>query len=74
MYKKVPLDIYAKNHGQINTAKAIGVTQGAISKALKSKRKIFIFEGSGKVFAEEIRPFPSLESAELAERQEAKNE
>lgn len=57
---KIPLSDYAKEKGQVNTAKALGVTQGAISRALITGRNIFVFSKEGKLYAEEVRPFPSV--------------
>ncbi|MCO6503976.1 MAG: Cro/Cl family transcriptional regulator [Snodgrassella sp.] len=57
--EKIPLLDYVKNNGQRKTAKELGLTQGAISKALRSGRNIFVHASySGKVQAVEIRPFP----------------
>ncbi|PIT48558.1 Cro/CI family transcriptional regulator [Snodgrassella alvi] len=57
--KKMTLSDYVRNNGQRKTAKELGLTQGAISKALKSGRNIFIHTShSGKVQAVETRPFP----------------
>ena len=39
---KIPLSEYVKTHGQAVTARAIGVTQGAISKALDKARLNFV--------------------------------
>lgn len=61
--KRVNLAEYVDAHGQAKTAEAIGVTQGAISKALRVGRKIFINQlPNGKVEAEETRPFPSTKN------------
>ncbi|EEZ49824.1 LOW QUALITY PROTEIN: cro-like protein, partial [Neisseria gonorrhoeae PID332] len=57
--KKIPLNEYVEQHGQAKTAKEIGVTQGAISKALRSGRAIFLFSDGKRVKAEEVRAFPS---------------
>lgn len=57
--KKIPLNEYVEQHGQAKTAKEIGVTQGAISKALRSGRVIFLFSDGKRVKAEEARAFPS---------------
>lgn len=57
--KKISLSNYVKNHGQYKTAQRLGLTQGAISKALKYKRNIYIHSNHiGKLQAIEIRPFP----------------
>ncbi len=58
--KKNPLSDYVKEHGQAVAAKTIGVTQGAISKALDKGRNIFvIYDEKGNVKAEEVRQFPA---------------
>ncbi|KAE9495278.1 Cro/CI family transcriptional regulator [Neisseria gonorrhoeae] len=57
--KKIPLMSMLSRHGQAKTAKEIGVTQGAISKALRSGRAIFLFSDGKRVKAEEVRAFPS---------------
>ncbi|ECP4590357.1 hypothetical protein HJ50_24325 [Salmonella enterica subsp. enterica serovar Muenchen] len=57
---KVHLSEYAKNVGQERAAASLGVRQGAISKALKSGRTIYvIISPDGTVAAEEVRSFPS---------------
>ncbi|UXN34384.1 Cro/CI family transcriptional regulator [Avibacterium paragallinarum] len=57
---RIPLSDYVKTYGQAATAKAVGVTQGAISKALDKARNIFVIpDETGKIRAEEVRPFPS---------------
>lgn len=58
--EKIPLKNYVETHGQAKAASEIGVTQGAISKALITKRNIYVFHQNGKLIAEEIRRFPSL--------------
>ena len=60
--KKMSLLEYAELNGQEKAALAIGVTQGAISRALKAGRNIFVTEKDGKIKAEEIRPFPAKDS------------
>ncbi|MBA8033278.1 hypothetical protein HV096_14505 [Citrobacter freundii] len=58
---RVHLSEYAKNVGQERAAVALGVRQGAISKALKNKRKIYVLiSDNGTVTAEELREFPSV--------------
>ena len=59
MTEKIPLQDYVAQNGQPKTAKEIGVTQGAISKALATKREIYVFNDNGKILAEEIRKFPA---------------
>lgn len=47
-------------YGQEKTAKALGVYQSAICKALKTGRRITVtVYPNGKVRAEEIKPFPN---------------
>ena len=66
--KKISLSDYVKNHGQYKTAKRLGLTQGAISKALKGERNIYIYNNNkGKLRAVEIRPFPFLSNNKLRE-------
>lgn len=56
---KVALPDFALEHGQNNAAKALGVTQGAICRAIKSGRNIQVTIENGVVKAEELRPFPN---------------
>ncbi|ANJ92455.1 Cro/CI family transcriptional regulator [Serratia plymuthica] len=59
--ERLPLPDYVSKHGQGKAAEELGVYQSAISKALKNKRNITVLvHASGKVEAEELRPFPSL--------------
>ncbi|HGJ5862791.1 MAG TPA: Cro/CI family transcriptional regulator [Arsenophonus nasoniae] len=51
---------YVNQYGQELTAKKISVTQGAISKALRQKRKIFLNFTKNGIEAIEIKPFPNL--------------
>ncbi|MDX7986000.1 hypothetical protein FE392_01430 [Xenorhabdus sp. 12] len=58
--EKISLSEYVRLHGQAKTARLVGVHQTAISKALRSGRKIFlIYQEDGSYKAEECRPFPS---------------
>lgn len=60
LMNRIQLSDYVKTHGQPVTAKALGVTQGAISKAIRGSRNIFVIQGKGgSIKAEEIHPFPS---------------
>lgn len=62
--KRIELAEYVNAHGQAKAAEAIGVTQGAISKALSVGRRIFIDQlPDGKIKAEECRPFPYSKTA-----------
>ncbi|MBG2877637.1 hypothetical protein I4902_18665 [Proteus alimentorum] len=49
---------YVKEYGQDKTAKAIRVTQGAISKALRDGRNIILSHTENGIKAIEIKPFP----------------
>lgn len=57
---KIPLKQYSKDVGQQKVATELGVTQGAICRAIQTNRNIFIQKTpDGKVYAFEIKPFPS---------------
>ncbi|WXL27738.1 Cro/CI family transcriptional regulator [Ectopseudomonas mendocina] len=58
--KRTPLNEFVAERGQINAAVVLGVTQGAISKALRMKREIHVNQHDDGTFsADELRPFPS---------------
>ncbi|CDL84935.1 Cro/CI family transcriptional regulator [Xenorhabdus szentirmaii] len=62
--EKISLAEYVRLNGQVKTARLIGVHQTAISKALRSGRKIFLVrQDDGTYEAEECRPFPSQKQA-----------
>ncbi|MBX9753817.1 MAG: Cro/Cl family transcriptional regulator [Pseudomonadaceae bacterium] len=55
-----PLADFVKEKGQAGAAKSLGVTQGAISKALRVGRYILVTcKKDGTCEAKELRPFPS---------------
>ncbi|HHT04597.1 MAG TPA: hypothetical protein GX005_09810 [Bacteroidales bacterium] len=57
---RIRLSDYVKEHGQAKTAEALDLTQGALSKALRAGRDIYIVTCSdGSVAAEEVKAFPS---------------
>ncbi len=57
---RIHLFDYAAEHGQIKAAKALGITQGALSKALRAGREIIVtVHPDGSCEAHELRPFPS---------------
>lgn len=56
---ELALKDYVKQHGQDKTAKEIGVTQGAISKAIREGRNILLTSTDAGIKAIEIKPFPS---------------
>lgn len=58
---------FAKEHGQEKAATLLGMTQGALSKALLRKRNIVVTALENGAFrAEERRPFPSKTAASAA--------
>jgi predicted transcriptional regulator len=61
---KTPLPELVERMGQTAVAKALGVSSPAISKALRNERDIQVIEhDDGTYTAEEIRPFPSQNTA-----------
>lgn len=53
---KIPLSEYQAIHGQTETARRAGVTQGAVWQMLQSNRQIFVIEhDDGTVELEEIK-------------------
>lgn len=59
MVVKITLREFAKECGQQNAADQLGISQYAISKAVNSNRKIFIYKQDNKISAIEERPFPA---------------
>lgn len=61
---RITLSAFAETHGQEKAARLLGVTQGGLSKAIRTGRKIFVIQhADGTYTAEELRPFPSQKSA-----------
>lgn len=59
--KRTHLRQFVADRGQVDSAYLLGVTQGAISKALRVGRAIYVMEHKDGTFsAEELRSFPSL--------------
>ena len=57
---RIHLSDFAAEHGQIKAAEALGITQGALSKALRVGREIYVTaKPDGTYEAHELRPFPS---------------
>ena len=57
---QITLGEYVKEHGQVKAGEALGVTQIAISKALRAGRGIFVvISEEGNVSAVEKKAFPS---------------
>lgn len=63
---KIPLSQFVDRFGQHEAARKLGVTQPAISKALRFNREIHVTENDDGTFsANEIKPFPSTEIKSL---------
>lgn len=61
--RRIPLTEFAKEHGHTKAAQMLGCTQGALSKALRVGRDIFVTcHENGTYTAQELRPFPSQKS------------
>lgn len=57
---RIQLSDFAAKHGQVKAAEALGITQGALSKALRVGREIYVTrKPDGTYEAQELRPFPS---------------
>ncbi len=65
--RRIPLHEFATEKGQVQAATLLGMSQGALSKALRVGRAVFVTEHSdGSFSAEESRPFPSQQAAKKA--------
>lgn len=61
--RRIPLTEFAKAHGHTKAAQMLGCTQGALSKAIRVGRDVFVtIEEDGTLSAQEQRPFPSQRS------------
>ncbi|ESW39294.1 MULTISPECIES: Cro/CI family transcriptional regulator [Pseudomonas] len=50
---------FAADHGQTEAASLLGMTQGALSKAIRMGRDVYVTKNQdGTYSAEEVRPFP----------------
>jgi hypothetical protein len=57
---RITLSEFALIKGQTNAAQLLGMSQGALNKALRVGRNIYVTESSdGSFRAEEVRAFPS---------------
>ncbi len=57
---RITLTQFAESKGQTMAAKLLGMSQGALNKALRVGRDIYVTElADGTFQAEEVRPFPS---------------
>lgn len=58
---------FVEERGQLKAAELLGMTQGALSKAMGKGRVVFVEEKEGGVIqAEEVRPFPSKSTKSAA--------
>lgn len=56
---RIPLSQFAETNGQTKTASLLGMTQGALNKALRVGRNVYVIQHDNGTFtAEELRPFP----------------
>lgn len=56
----ISLSTFAARHGQQKAAELLGTTQGALSKAIRLGRVIYVKQlPDGAYEAKELRPFPS---------------
>ncbi|MDU8454845.1 Cro/CI family transcriptional regulator [Pseudomonas syringae group sp. J254-4] len=56
---RIPLSQFAEINGQTKAAVLLGMTQGALNKALRVGRDVYVIENAaGEYSAEELRPFP----------------
>lgn len=61
----VPLKDFAKGHGQPHAASLLGMTQGALSKAIRIGRTVYVAQKTDGSFAAiEFRSFPSRQDRE----------
>ncbi|MEE4688804.1 Cro/CI family transcriptional regulator [Pseudomonas alliivorans] len=58
--QRIHLADFCKKYGQTGAAQRLVMTQGALSKALRLDRQIYVTEHEdGSFTAEEVKPFPS---------------
>jgi hypothetical protein len=58
--KRQHITEFAKTMGQCEAARLLFMTQGGLSKAIRTGRDIYVTENpDGSYSAEEVRPFPS---------------
>ncbi|CAB5577701.1 Cro [Pseudomonas putida] len=56
---RVHIKQFAAQRGQSEAAALLGMTQGALSKAIRVGRDVYVTENADGTFsAEEVRPFP----------------
>lgn len=57
---RIHITQFAADRGQSEAASLLGMTQGALSKAIRVGRDVYVTENAdGSFTAEEVRPFPS---------------
>lgn len=57
---RIHIKEFAAEHGQAAAALLLGMTQGALSKAIRVGRGVYVTRNEdGSYSAEEVRPFPS---------------
>jgi hypothetical protein len=57
---RITLNEFSIEHGQTKAAGLLGMSQGALNKALRVGRDIYVTKKlDGSYVAEEVRPFPS---------------
>lgn len=57
---RITLNEFAAEKGQTKAAALLGLTQGALNKALRVGRDIYVTENAdGSFSAKEIKPFPA---------------
>lgn len=57
---RIHIKEFAAEHGQTEAAILLGMTQGALSKAIRVGRDVYVTKhDDGTYSAEEVRPFPS---------------
>ncbi|ANI14454.1 hypothetical protein A9C11_10870 [Pseudomonas citronellolis] len=65
--RRIPLSEFAKEHGHTKAAQLLGCTQGAVSKAIRLGRDVYVSAlEDGSFSAEELRPFPSQAKTQAA--------
>lgn len=65
--RRITLNEFATEKGQTKAASLLGMTQGALNKALRVGRDIYVTENDdGSFSAEELRPFPSQGKSQAA--------
>ncbi|MDO7911371.1 Cro/CI family transcriptional regulator [Pseudomonas sp. 22-AL-CL-001] len=56
---RIPLSQFAEQNGQTRAAVLLGMSQGALNKALRVGRDVHVIQhADGTYSAEELRPFP----------------